>query len=570
MRQHDRIIKSNAAWLFTLIGITVIAQPAHARQRSPVRIGDAITFGYWAPQIHEMYVCLPLEADLTDAGQTLERGPIKVNGREPVFVYWYIDGVPAAYGNITRAHEQKVDLYIPLAWQAGQTYRIEIECTYNGRSGTVRRNISAPESGGAWDRARAGNQAFMVREEAGLDRANEPVEFDVTVPRSVFPKAAQRVRATVMTEPGVFETIPCQIYAVERFRIQGGMTPFRQPETFVRFRACVQLSIKAHEQKLVHLWELRGKVDKEKEANTDAAIEFTGEPTGGSVETARYLIELHDPSGQILNWRDKQLQHTFEYSDYGKRRNLHVINRTPDVFVHPKDWSHAFDWNVGPDDRCESQVTTGPVFCETVRWGPMAWTPQVHGRATYRFYPNRPEVRVSSVMRVLEEMMALGFRNGNITMSPDMFSHAAWSQQDGTVVRRSIADSRGNDTGGRPESRFAIDAPWYALYDREKKIGFAVLNIKRAQFNELGGPVNTTRQQAYVSLYGGKLIYMIRCANQTWNASTRTYPTPMHVGETLYEDVALLPFSFDAEDEHQFDQVAELLKRLRQPLVVAP
>ena len=550
-----------------LLGVGV--SHANAQDKSLLRVGE-VEFGYWAPQVHEMYVRVPIVAAPVEKDKHLGRGNIKINGREPDYVYWYNNGLTSTYTSpIGHASERDIHLYIPLAWRAGQQYRFEIGCTYGGRSGALKFTRTAPETGGIWAGSRGANQAFMVREEAGHARVNEPVEFDVTVPAHVFPQAPRRIAATIMIEPGVFEEIPCQIYAAEQYRVGGGTSVFRTPKPAVRFRACVQLSIQGHGQKLVHLWAERP-TRADPDADTAEPITMTGEPIGGVIESPIYRIELDDPSGQLFKWHDKRLNHTFEYSDWGRRRDFHVINRTPDLFIHPKAWSHALDWGVKPEDAPQSRAIAGPVFCETVRWGLMPWTPQVHGQSRYRFYANRPEVRVQSAMRVVQEMLSMGFRNGGVAMSPDMFTHGAWSRQDGQVVRRALVDSRGNDSGGRPESKFDIAAPWYALYHADKGIGFAVLNIRQAHFNGLGGPINTSRRQAYISLYGGKLVYMIRSANQTWNADHRSYPSPMKVGETLYEEFALLPFRFDAEDEHQFDEVTALLKRLRDPLVIVP
>jgi hypothetical protein len=200
----------------------------------------------------------------------------------------------------------------------------------------------------------------------------------------------------------------------------------------------------------------------------------------------------------------------------------------------------------------------------------MPGAPELAGRVTYRFYADRPEVRLSSVIRVLQDVRVWGFRNGAMIQDPDLYTHAAWPRQDGSIVRVPIGQCVGNDGGAPPRARMPFGTPWIAFYHAERKYGLAFITTNLSYFNTGPFHPNVSGSLRYVSLYGYRFLYTVRAMNLTYCANIRSYHTPMRAGTIAYEEAAVLPFTFEREDADQFSQVEALRREMLNPLVVVP
>ncbi len=539
-----------SALRFLLLLACLCLVPTLLRAQGAVAVLAGAEYGYYAPEIHEMYLRLHLQFTPTDGKDDLAAGRVTIDGQPVAYAFWYADDHTFDYGVERGASRKKMQVFVPCGWRAHARHEVLVKFTYNGQEGEVKAVLPTPATGGAWAAATGGNQAFLVREEAGLARRQEPVEFDVTMPAALFPDPEHTVRATLMRAPGVFEEIPCQTYDAE---VVG---------RFVRFRATVQLTMAAKSSALVHLWSCPARTEE-----VPGGISLAGGALGGVISTADFRIELDQQSGQLYRWEDRRLKHQFSYIDArpGVTGNAAVIHRTPDVYGLHAPWAHAYDWKAP-----QSRLVRGPLFVETIRWGEMVGVPEIIGRVSYRFYAGRPEVRTTSSMRVTKDVLTRGLRVGNMIFGPTEFTHVAWPRQDGTIVRVPIARGLGNDMGAPPQTRFPVDTPWVVFYHREQKIGMAMVTPALAYFTEGAGHVNQSRATAYASLYRGCLMYVIRSLTQTYCADTRTYPTPLHAGDTVYEEAVYLPFAFTRDEAKQFAPVTTLLQELRNPLVVVP
>jgi len=510
-------------------------------------------YGYWAPEIHEMYLRVPIKLDPIGGKEDFFAGTISVDGKPAEYTIWYVDGHTIDYEATEGASRQRITTFVPVTWRANEQHEIAIYFTYGGKAGEQRATLPTPKAGGAWAPATGGNRAFRVREEAGLARVNEPVEFDLTVPRALFPDPEHGVRATIMRAPGAFAEIPCQVYDVQTY--QQGNLPL------VRFRAAVTVAMPARSEAVVHLWAC-----PPREPAKDAPITLNGGALGGTVSNTDYEILLDPVSGQLHAWKDKRLNINYEYDDPrpGVEGSAVVIHRTPDLYQPSVPWSHALDWQY-PQNR----GIAGPVFVETLRWDEMPGVPEVIGRVSYRFFAGRPEVRAASSMRVLKEIMVEGFRMGGMNFTPTLFTHFAYPRQDGGIVRVPLTQALGNDMGAPPPGHFPFNTPWVAMYHREKQFGIAMIIANYAYFTDGPGHANQSRTEAYVSNYRNALLYSIRSATQTYNANAGSYLTPLPAGTIMYEEAVYLPFSFTGEDARQFQPVEMLMKELRNPLVLA-
>jgi len=521
-----------------------------------VHIGKA-EYGYYAPQIHEMYLKLPVTVDPVGEDEAFFPNAVQIDGKRAPYVYFYFNGTTVDFSAAHHVSKGKIELFVPVHWRANESHEVALQYSLNDQKGEEKVTLPTPKTGGAWE-GTTDNIAFLVREEAGLKRVNEPVDFDLTVEQDRFPEPEKRIRATVMTAPGVFTEIPCQVYDVQPVTQEQGM--YSHTPLF-RFRAIVELNMKPKSQALVHLWTC-----PPREAPA-GPIKLDGGALGGTVSNDAYEIKLDDTCGQFFSWIDKRLGVKFEYKDTrpGVVGQQAVIHRTPDLYRANKSWTHALDWKA-PANR----VVTGPVMVETVRWGEMPWVPEAFSKVDYRFYANRPEIRAASSMRIVKDIEALGVRMGGFILTPSLFTDIAWPEQDGTIRRCTVPDALGNDMGAPPQSRFPVNTPWVVVYNKEKKYGFALITVNYSYFSDGPGSANESRSQSYISNYRGYGVYSIRSATQTYCAYYRSYHTPIEAGTTMYEDVAYLPFSYKDEGKHQFDAVWALLKEMRNPLVIVP
>lgn len=524
----------------------------------PAVSAGAPTFGYWAPELRELHLRIPLQARPIGGEELFRPAGVTVNGERVAYSYWYFNGVTHDYIDMPHASRDKIEVFAAYPWKGGQECAIKLAYNYGGQDGEIAITAKAPQ-GGLWTESDGGNYGFQVREEAGLARTNEPVEFDITLPAARFANPGDSIRATVMPRPGVFEEIPCQIYVVSP-----SLGEVNKGEAAsIRFRAVVQLSLAPRAQTTVFLWHSSKVRDRERFAT---GVRVEGGAIGGTVETARFKIKLDDKSGQLYTWEDKNLKVLFDCWEPGaKPPALRAMHYTPDVFRPGVAWSHADDWQ-----QPESQEVRGPLFYETMRRGPMPGAPEIESRATYRFYANRPEVRSSSVMRVIKDVDIKAFRNGGMIQRAGRFTHAAWPRQDGSVVRVPVSALGGNDTGAPPVGRMPWNTPWVVFYNQQSKIGIAVITANQSYFEVGGGQPNRSNGMYYVSLYRDKYLYTLRALNINYSANIRTQISAMNAGTTAYEEMAFLPFTFSSEDKRQFDPVETLHRELLNPLVIVP
>jgi len=524
--------------LALVVATVALGVAAGAAEDERIAVGEP-QFGYWAPRIRELSVY--------------------VNGKKARYALWCHDGVLRDFYPIRSASKRRLVVWVPLPWRAGQTYTLKLDYEYAGQHGEQTVAATAPAEGGAWEPSwepsDGGNYGFLVREPVGLERRDEPVEFDLTARADVFTDPQRTVRATIMTAPGRFEEIPCQVYAVERMSETTRYTDF----PLVRFRACVQLTVEPHGERMVFLWNCPDAPERAHQPG----VKLEGGALGGVVENRFYRIALDPRCGLMRSWHDKATGTDFQFVVRRRRGTRHdVMNYTPDVYRVGAPWSHTSDWQ-----QPENRVLSGPVFCETSLWGPMRRVPEVASRVTQRFYAGRPEVRLSSVIRVLQDVKVWGFRNGGLVQSADLYTHAAWPRPDGSIVRMSAEACLGNDTGAPPAARMPADTPWVAFYHAGKRYGLALVCPRYCYFNTGPDVPNASTSMRYVSLYRGRFIYTIRALTMTYFAEIRSYHTLLKAGTTAWEQTAMLPFTFEREDADQFSPVQRLLRELRNPLV---
>ncbi|MEN8228857.1 MAG: hypothetical protein ABFS38_11945 [Bacteroidota bacterium] len=559
-----------------LIILFVFVVPAQAAENQNPEKGDLgislveYEYGYWSPEIRELHIRVKLNTEQFAKDDQLTPHTVFVNGNKPIYVFWLVDGIRFDDNAIHNVHEKKLEVYIPVSWSRGETTSITLLYQRGNDIGRLSFNAPAPKKGGVWEESNGGNRIFKICEQAGLERKNEPVEFDVTIHESVFWDPDKNLRATLMTSPGTYREIPCQVYDTERLT---GCSGLWGQAPVVRFRVAVQLSLKPHGEAMVVLWDCPDNTSSlaENSITMNRACELSvtkSATTDTLVENDLYRIRMCPKSGQLFSWFDKQRSVDFKYDDpRDVPAHLRPINRTPGIFAEGREWSHAFDWDPG---EYKVRSINGNVFCENIRWGPMHNVPEAEARVRYRFYADRPEIRLESVVRIVEDCRAYALRNQGMVFSRDLFTHAAWPLPDGKIKTISLKLAMGNDTGSPPHANMPANTPWIALYNAEKGYGLATLTSGSALFNYKDQHPNTSQTRSYVSVYRGLLVYIIRAANITYLSDIRSMPTILHTGTTMFEELVLFPFSSGNGENPDFSEISAMRDRIINPLIIVP
>ncbi|MEX1027644.1 MAG: hypothetical protein WD049_06515 [Candidatus Paceibacterota bacterium] len=470
-------------------------------------------------------------------------------------VYWWMNGVVYEKADNLDPTNSIIDVRIPLAWHSGETYNLRFAYTYGDESFEITHTADVPENSGVWHFAAAGGETFVIRETAGIERNGELVELDVTGPAPLYPDPHKDVRATVLTARGEHKQIPVQINNVTR-------TPETQiSPPGIYFKATVALDVPAGEEQTVMLWHAPTAPVRSPQQH----IELTGGPIGGILQSPEYRVELHEPSGQLLNWTDQELGETLTYNQAPADRPpiIYPFHYAPDAYDGEGSWSHTSDWEAPDVD-----VLSGPLFVETVRRGTLPGMEEVYASVHYRF-PGSGPFESSSVIRVTKDVNAMALRNGSFGADDELFTHVAWPTTDGSVKEVPLSLLKGNDTGAPPAGKLPIDTPWVAYINKPKGYAFASIVAESSYFNETGEPVNRSGGHRYVSMYRGWFVYSVRALNITYQDTIRTLYSPIPAGTVAHLRTVYTAFSLDDTD-NPYEPVITAARRARNPLILIP
>jgi len=512
------------------------------------------SYGEWAPEMRELHIRIPLIANPDNGDDTFAPQEVLVDSIRPLYSLWYFDGTTYDYEVMRDVSKKKIEVFIPVFWKPGEEHIFNLSFIYCGRKKMLQVKAQTPSEGGAWTNAqKTANIGFCVKEECGIARTNEIVDFDVVAEKQLFPVPAKCVRATIFNSRK-HTPVACQVYEVEEI-----------DNAFVRFRTAVPITLPAYSSTIVFLWNCK---DNENMPPT-GSLRMWNATDAAMVSNEFYLIRLSPLSGQLMTWQDLKRGILFDYQDPRKlKESERVINRTPDVYRVGKPWSHALDWQPG---QYQQKNIEGPLFIETIRWGKMPFVDEFSCNVRYRFIAGRQEVFITSVISADKDAKILALRNGGISLTPSLFTHAAWQTQDGGVKIISVESALGNDTGSPPAARMPTDTPWIALYHADKKYGFSVHTLRQAYFNKEQYHSVTARRQSYVSVYRHYTLYTIRSMTQTYFANIHSLPVIVHAGTEFYEEMAFVPFEVLTGNNNEiFKQVQNIHKRLTNPLVIIP
>ncbi len=390
--------------------------------------------------------------------------------------------------------------------------------------------VSAADTGAldisGWDARFAFHYDYVLKETAGLDRLNEPVEVTLTVPGAPPEEWQAAVRVVRLTEDQRGMLVPHQVLgAVSAIpdAAADGKTP--NPASSVNVVFLADCAAKG-EVTYRLFWGVATSGTQEKDAPQQAAVEdgldVVGDPPGLTIGNRYYTVELDPKSGAIR---------TARLADLGEDTRMFYktvpIHFGTDVWSPGQSWDHDYDWKTPPNQKPEG----GALAMRYHRWGPLQTYRDVIVSITYTFYTHVPHIHVSSTMQFTENRSAHAVRMGEIVVShskkphpnegeeigPDIFTHFAWPGDGDQVVAREINacradDGRANVEGVVPGALGILDRdiPWVAGYNVAK--GYGMASLRKAQFvgNRQGGATPHAVSCTYVANYGWGFAYWSR------------------------------------------------------------
>jgi len=387
---------------------------------------------------------------------------------------------------------------------------------------------SEPVDIAGWERLFARHYDYVLAETAGLDRQHEPVEVTLTMPGDAPEEWRHQIRVVRLIDGRRGVLTPHQelgaVSAVTQPR-----PDTRIPHPAVSVNVLFLARCPAHSEVAYRLfWGLpaAGGLGSHTlpTANVENGLAIAGDMPGLTIGNEFYTVELDSKSGAIR---------TARMANRGKDTEMFYktvpIHFGTDIWSPDQNWDHDYDWAQPPHQHQEG----GVLALRYHRWGPLEHYRDVVVSITYTFYAHVPYVHVSSVMEFTAARSARAVRVGEIVVShsrrpesgqaeaepesPEIFSHYAWPELDGSVVVREInahrdAEGRAN-IEGLAAGALAIldrDVPWVAGFHAVKAYGLASLRKRQFAGNRAGGPIPHSAPCTYVANYGWGFAYWSR------------------------------------------------------------
>ena len=377
-----------------------------------------------------------------------------------------------------------------------------------------------------WDRYFAFHYDYVLAETAGLVRDFEPVEVTLTTSGEMADEWRDHVRVVRMVDADRGVPVPHELLGAVTAKAQAqDDRPVPAPAKSVNVVFLARCPGQG-EVTYRFYWGLPEDAvpgsDSLPKAKVENGLAISGEPPGLTVGNEFYTIHLDAKSGAIR---------TARMAGQGEGQLMFYktvpIHFGTDVWSPGQSWDHDYDWVRPPNEN----RTGGVLAFRYHRWGPLQHYRDVAVSITYTFYAHVPYVHVSSVMEFTADRSARAVRMGEIVVShsrtpdaedaeqesPDVFTHYAWPNDDGSTAICEVDAHRDNEGQANLEgvARGALaildrDVPWVAGYHADQAYGMASLRKSQFAGNRLGGPVPASAPCTYVANYGWGFTYWSR------------------------------------------------------------
>jgi len=573
-------------WRWTVVALSVALAASAQGPAKSVNVGRDVGDGqvrydipydpknvqeplFLAPTVeHPFYEIVVPMGDWT-GGPNATASAVRVNGRDIEAFYLFVDGFAHVQSNwITQKSDtaKNVVLVARALWHDGEPVKLEVDVT-GGKDGpkTTREfSATAPNRGGGpagWHRY----QSVVLREEAGRDRVNEPVEFSVTIRDEDANNLEQELRLfAVDPKAGTLAPEPLQTFNAKHFpgRPPATTNPNYLQHPSESVEGVFLADVPANDARVYVLVYDNPEATAAPLPETD--LKVTGPALGATVENEYYVVRLDERSGQIasvdLKGRPEKpvprLTNSYSYA----------VHWNPDSFSDNGLWGHTFAWN--PPDH--TVVTArGPLMFRVTNHGEMPdRTPQVYASVTYTFYAGVPYVDMSTVTEVREPLNADAIRNGEIVLDSHLVTHFVWQQPSGDL--HTLPTLHGPNFQDEWATRLDHDVPWLALTNELDGYGIGAVVRDSLQFNPYRGEA-TTHRPAYYLYYHHfwqiPVTYFTRAWVYPFSDYQRGPILPVDAGSTYVEKEAFIPF-FLGNGKNRYAPIQDVAARVHNPLSV--
>jgi len=455
--------------------------------------------------------------------------------------------------------EVEAEMLIRCDWQAGKTYRVQLDWKPKGANDPgkpVSTSDRSPAKGGYWDARWKNYRPIVLREKDGLKRELEPVDVSFAVPwfdRPTTDDLAREIRVMeVNTRTGACTEIPSQTYAVTPLAAKGDGAG----EAGVRCNVAFLATVPANATKVYLAFYGNPKAAAPK-YKTDLRVSGAG--AGQVWENAHARYSFDAKSGQLIEVFMKGVEKTF---CHGRKGGSTAMHWNPDCYSRPRPWAYTHKWNI-PESGNIREIR-GPIFCQTTRWGALeANMPEVESWVTYRLYAGNPELHMSSLMEVVQDIECTAIRNDEIVLNATDVTHYAFKDTNGKVTEAPKGTSEKIDR--KLVGPLDLDLPWVCLYDRKDRCGLGSVHVSQDFGHRYGKLAATDKAGIYFHLNEAGICYWFRAyVMELW----KPHDAVLEKGAFYSETNAYLPFKLNAGSD-PLKGFSERAERLLHPLMTS-
>jgi hypothetical protein len=432
-------------------------------------------------------------------------------------------------------------IVLDYAWAGGKPYRLRLN--YEPDTAAMPKTLEiagvSPKEGGIPGGKEGFYRAYLVEEEAGLERRQEIVSLTL-----VGPKADIDPSRLVFFDGA--KAVPFEIIE-ERESVPPGPVSAAHPLTST-LKIILPIDAEAHEKKL--LLALQG----ERAPAPAKGLTISGEGLGKTIRGSRLTLELDPQSGQVRTIDSVEARIKL-FNKAG------VIHWNPDVFVPGIAWDHSFDWN--PPATVEEKA--GAYLYLNSRRGPLPRVKGVMLSVKYTLAAGAPYFLSETRLDFEEGQGVIAVRNDEMVLSRDLFDSLLYRDKKGELVKLPLREKEGTPFGlvhTAPE-----DLGWVGLVNSRGGFGFFSLRILAVHGNlEHPGELLHKAGTYFYAPSDGDYVYWVRPLIYTWaDFFTNNHLAFVPKGSFFYEKNAYIVIKLGADFPQRLDG---LLKELRHALKV--
>ena len=542
------------------------------------RLVGGMSFGRPTPSIPFYHLSIGLSKEAVEPGKVTR---VEVDGQWARDARVFNTGMPdprkkdQAKGISGESYEGLIDgsrgvqIIAPCNWTAWSKHTVKVTMENDAGEDRSFEREGTAGGGGYWDINWPHSISIVVHETAGVLRQGEPVHLSLGMFADDVTDPHKGVRVVVYdpnhpaADDNGYVVAPHQVLDVVEWRDEEVLAieekdaetgePVHRYDPTTTVDLVFLADVLPYEHKVYQV--LYGNPEAAA-ASVDLGLKVTNrEGLAQVVENAHYRYELAANSGAVEtvtvlgDGEPVLLEHKLETNG--------AVHWNPGCYAPPKPWVHASDW-----ENPEFKQITGPILHRTRKYAPLPHMEEVTAHVSYEFYAGQPYTISSSLMEVKQDIYVKALRNGEIVFNHAVLNEFVWLDELGKVRSAMVKSLKKHPIHGM---EIPAGTPWFALINREQKVGFANITLAYENTNIYGDPVSLAQPYLYVQnrpwgYWSRALVYPFGGINLTRLMRVRK-------GSLYYEKNAYVPFRL-GDDNAPFAFVDNVRKQLTHPLHV--